>query len=90
MSTWHLALRWLGLRDRAERRGLPRSPLYWTLKALAVGALVVVCFLVVSELWIWMAVTWALAVALIVAAGICRDRDSLREARRSSRARPAK
>jgi hypothetical protein len=35
-STWRLALRWLGLRDRKAFNAQPRSPLYWLL--LFVGA----------------------------------------------------
>jgi Flp pilus assembly protein TadB len=82
MTTWHLAMRWLGLRDRAERRRRrgPRTPLFWSIMALACLAMVACwVFLALGPRWWPGYVCAGVTIVLSLVAEAYRDRDFLRE-----------
>jgi Flp pilus assembly protein TadB len=85
MFAWHLALRWLGLRDRAERKQLPK-PFFYRL-AILVG-----CATPLGAGVLWARSQWVAAGVVAVAGSVVtvvaearRDRNYLRRGRRPRR-----
>jgi uncharacterized membrane protein YjjP (DUF1212 family) len=84
MSTWHVALRLLGLRDRAEVKSLPRTLPYW----LSVFAGLIACgaagALAGNDHWAIAVVLFVAGLLATFAGVIYRDRDYLRAVRKKS------
>lgn len=85
MATWHLALRILGLRDRAERKALPRPLPYRLLTVAAVVCCVIAGVLAGNSHWLIGGALFAGGLVALFAAEMYRDREYLGELRRSSR-----
>jgi hypothetical protein len=83
MTVRHLALRWLGVRDREERKRLPRTAVYFALGVPACAAGSITGIEVVHGRWRAAAAAFVVAAIFAVVAEGYRDRDLLRDWRRS-------